>query len=119
MGGADYLDSRDRGWVRNSAGHWETKAYLEKLADRLAVLIGKSDDPRMAMHEIARAAERGGLIDCDNLPSQSSPAQFVADLFLESMVAHDWMNARLSFMPGHMKHPRHFTEVGDVAEHLL
>lgn len=115
MGGADYLDNRDRGWAKSLAGHGDTKAYLEKLADRLAVLISHEDSPQAAMTEIAEAAEHGGLIDNSNLPSKSCVPQFLNDLFLSNPLATGWLRERLDSM----KPVEAWEEIADVAEQLL
>src|SRR5687767_5715861 len=100
----------------NGIRHIDHRSYCRALAERLEVLIAENDDPRMAaMHEIAEAAERDGLIDNDNLPRRDTPTVFVVDLLLENPVANDWMSARLECMP----HPQNMTEIGEVAAHLL
>lgn len=96
------------------AGHRETKAYLEKLADRLAVLISHEDSPQAAMTEIAEAAEHGGLIDNSNLPSRLCVLQFLDDLLLSNPLATGWMSDRLESM----KPVEAWEEIADVAEHF-
>lgn len=93
-------------------------AYNQKLAQRMAVLIAKSDDPADAMDEIARAAEQGGLIGNSNDPRRSNPLIFSQDILLDNPAAGDWMNARLEYQPGYMPEPLKITEIGQLADRL-
>jgi hypothetical protein len=90
------------------------REYCRELADRLHTLIAKADDRLSAMDELAGAAERGGLIDCDNMPRRESPWAFVADLLLDNPLAGDWMNARLRTTP----RPASLKEISQIAERL-
>ncbi len=78
-------------------------------------LIQEADHPRDAMDLLAMAAERGGLINNDNLPRRTSVTEFVMDLLTENPLASDWINCRLEAL----KPPDAWTELDDLAGHLL
>jgi hypothetical protein len=80
-----------------------TRLLKEKLGQRIEAVIENSPEPQVAMDEIAREAERVGLVWSESNLRRESATAFVMDLWVDNPRSQEMVSAHYESLPDPLK----------------